>query len=319
MIKRGRGLDKLLGQLPFLLTHDGICRLEDGKLYILDRRKLPFSREYVMCETPEEAAKAIKDMVTQGGGPLEVALAAMVLADQKGFDLVKSAQVLASSRPTNRTMKKTLQAMLERRNGKSMENLRGEFLAYYDDCYLRMSVHGASLIPDGAGILTTCFPEHSFMLSLLRAKEQGKDFCVYVPETRPYLQGAHLTAPALAEVGIKCRLVTDAMPAHYMARRDIDLYMTASDLFLSDGRIVNKTGTLENAIAASYYGIDYYPFSLHRTDVSELELEYRSGDEVRRIGSQKITSDEIECLYPAFDIVPSSLVKGVITPEGVVS
>ena len=310
-------MENILGKLPFILTHDGICRKEDGRLYILDRRKYPFKREYVEVSTPSEAASAIKAMVTQGGGPLEVALRSMVLAEEKGLDLEESARVLIESRPTNRTMKKTLLEILDRREERSIAELVDEEFRKYDENYLKMSEYGASLIPDGARILTTCFAEHSFILSVLRARDEGKDVEVYVPETRPYLQGAHLTAPSLHEVGVPVHLITDGMPAHFMEKGDINLYMTASDLYLEDGRIVNKTGTLGNALLCHHYGIPYYAFSLHSSPNRELELEYRKPEEVRRIGSTQITLDEIDCLYPAFDIVPGEYVSGVVTPEGI--
>ena len=191
----------------------------------------------------------------------------------------------------------------------------------YDSLYDSMSDIGASLIPDGCGILTTCFPEHTFMLSVHKAALSGKDISVYVPETRPYLQGAHLTEPSLRDMGIRCCLITDGMPAHFMREGRIGLYMTASDLVLRDRTVVNKTGTLGNAIAASHYGIPYYAFSvspdMERTR-DDIVIEYRSGEDVKRIGGVQIAAEEAEALYPCFDIIDPELVTGIITGGGVI-
>ena len=136
---------------------------------------------------------------------------------------------------------------------------------------------------------------------------------VYVPETRPYLQGARLTEPSLRAMGIRCFLITDAMGAHFMAEGKIDRFMTASDLVLSDRTVVNKTGTLSDAIAASFYGIPYYAFSLSidreaRRDA--IIMESREGWGEPGSGARM--------LYPLFDMIPPELVTGIITKDGVI-
>lgn len=307
---------------PPFLKHSWISRIEGDVLYVTDRRKLPSMHEEVVCRNAEEAASAIKAMVTQGGGPLEVALNAMLLAFRKGEDLENAALVLSSSRPTNTTMKRTLAAIMERyRAGEEMEDLIHKAFVYYDELYDAVSDIGASLIEDGDGILTRCFPEHTFLLSVRKAVLSGKDVHVYVPETRPYLQGARLTEPSLRAMGIRCSLITDAMNAHFMAEGRIAKVMTASDLALSDRTVVNKVGTLSDAVAARYYGIPYYAFSLSldkgRTR-KDIVMEERSGKEVKSIGGSMIAEKETEALYPAFDIIPPELVSGIITKDGVI-
>ena len=167
---------------PPFLKHSWISRIEGDVLYVTDRRKLPSVHEEVICRNAEEAASAIKAMVTQGGGPLEVALNALLLASRKGEDLEKAVLVLSSSRPTNTTMKRTLAAIMERyRAGEEMEELIRSAFVYYDELYDAVSDIGASLIEDGDGILTRCFPEHTFLLSVRKAVLSGKDVHVYVP------------------------------------------------------------------------------------------------------------------------------------------
>lgn len=307
---------------PPFLKHSWISRIEGDVLYVTDRRKLPSVHEEVICRNAEEAASAIKAMVTQGGGPLEVALNAMLLASRKGEDLEKAVLVLSSSRPTNTTMKRTLAAIMERyRAGEEMEELIHSAFNYYDELYDAVSDIGASLIEDGDGILTRCFPEHTFLLSVRKAVLSGKAVHVYVPETRPYLQGARLTEPSLRAMGISCSLITDAMNAHFMAEGRIAKVMTASDLALSDRTVVNKVGTLSDAVAARYYGIPYYAFSLSidkgRTR-KDIVMEERSGEEVKSIGGSMIAEKETDALYPAFDIIPPELVSGIITKDGVI-
>ena len=307
---------------PPFLKHSWISRIEGDVLYVTDRRKLPSVHEEVICRNAEEAASAIKAMVTQGGGPLEVALNALLLASRKGEDLEKAVLVLSSSRPTNTTMKRTLAAIMERyRAGEEMEDLIRSAFVYYDELYDAVSDIGASLIEDGDGILTRCFPEHTFLLSVRKAVLSGKDVHVYVPETRPYLQGARLTEPSLRAMGIRCSLITDAMNAHFMAEGRIAKVMTASDLALSDRTVVNKVGTLSDAVAARYYGIPYYAFSLSidkgRTR-KDIVMEERSGEEVKSIGGSMIAEKETDALYPAFDIIPPELVSGIITTDGVI-
>lgn len=229
---------------------------------------------------------------------MEVALVAMLHTYLNNREEIPYAQKeLSEARPTNTTMKRALDELVARYvDGEDFESVVSDIFDSFDSAYDRMSDIGASIIKDGMGVLTTCFPEHTFLLSVKKAVDSGKDIRVYVPETRPYFQGAHLTEPCLRELGIEAYIITDGMPAHFISKGDIDIYMTAADLALQDRTIVNKTGTLSNAIACNYYGIPYYAFSMG------LELASR----------------DAKALYPCFDIIPSDLVAGIITKEGMI-
>ena len=308
--------------LPSLLRHSSISRLADGGVYITDRRALPFVEREVFCPDAEAVAKAIREMVTQGGGPLEAALNALLLTYRTAPGrLDEAVDRLSASRPTNTTMRRELEAAMERfRNGEDMEGIVASVFERYDGIYDRLSDIGESLIHDGDGILTTCFPEHTFMLSVRKAMDRGKDISVYVPETRPYLQGAHLTEPCLREMGVRCYLITDGMPAHFMREGRIQLYMTAADLALKDRTVVNKTGTLSNAIAAARYGIPYYAFSVGIDEGrirDDIVIEYRDGESLRSIGGVRTADEHAEALYPCFDIIESDLVAGIVTEGGI--
>ena len=311
MSHSGRNAESLL---PPFLRHESVARLDGRRLYITDRRALPAVVREVECRSAEEAAAAIRDMVTQGGGPLEAALWAMVLAKRTGEDLSHAAAVLSASRPTNSTMRRTLSSLLDEVDGgMDVEEAVSRAFEYYDRLYDEISDVGESLISDGDGILTRCFPEHTFMLSVRKAVMNGKNVTVYVPETRPYLQGARLTEPSLRAMGIPCFLITDAMGAHFMAEGRISKYMTASDLALQDRSIVNKTGTLSDAIAAHYFGIPYYAFSLsvdRSASKDGIIMEERDGWGEEGYGARM--------LYPLFDLIPPELVTGIITRDGVI-
>lgn len=304
--------------LPLVLRHSEIARYEGGKLYTLDRRRYPLEKKYYVMQSVKEVATAIKNMVTQGGGPMELALHALLLAKDQGVSLSDAYEILSSSRPTNKSMANTLKEVIKRvEEGEDLGSLINSTLAAYDEAYDKMSDYGASLIKDGDGILTTCFAEHSFFLSLKKAMLDGKRVRVYVPETRPYLQGSRLTLPSLSQMGIEAYLITDGMPAFFMARGDINIYMTASDAILPDYSVSNKIGTLEHAIAASYYGIPYYPFSLKSSYNSDIKIEMRDEEEVLKVAGCYVTDSSLHALYPAFDIIPPCLIKGIITKDGV--
>lgn len=343
----GRDIDSLL---PFLLQKRNIARIEGDALLVGDRRVFPFERRFVPCHTVDEVARAIKEMVTQGGGPLQVSLTTVEWlatkmrhgAVPRTFDTFAGAcRTLKASRPTNTTMARTLDGLLddirplfadapEPGHGKAgtvavvsdaIVALVREREATFDSVYERMGRFGATLIQDGDRILTTCFAEHTFLLSLLFARQEGRTASIYVSETRPYFQGARLTAPSLDELGFDVRLICDGMGAYYIEEGMIDRYMTAADLVCADGTVVNKTGTLANAVCAHVFGIPYYAFSMapdcSRRGRSDIVMEERDGRETCHALGNPTTSPDITGRYPAFDIIPSRFVSSVITAEGI--
>ncbi len=339
-----RDIDSLL---PFLLRKRNIARIEGDTLLIGDRRVFPFERRFVPCHTVQEAADAIKGMVTQGGGPLQVALVAIewtALRMRQGSapctyeTYVEACRILKNSRPTNTTMARTLdrllvdiRPLLQNSQASSSRDrsvaadaivrLVRDREAAFDSVYERMGRFGASLIHDGDRILTTCFAEHTFLLSLLFARQEGRTASVYVSETRPYFQGARLTAPSLEELGFEVHLICDGMGAHYIEDGTIDRYMTAADLVCADGTVVNKTGTLANAVCARTFGIPYHAFSMapdgSRRNRSDIIMEERDGYDVCRSMGQPTTSPGVTGCYPSFDIIPPKFVTSIITSEGI--
>jgi methylthioribose-1-phosphate isomerase len=331
--------------LPSLLKKSHIARIEHDQLLIGDRRSLPWKQEMVPCTTIDEVAEAIRSMVTQGGGPLQVALTFMRLLGQRIYlgketnslsVFLNAADKLERARPTNTTMARTIRSVVAEVgrwytcNGirdmydhdfpTFVDEIVDRYEQQFDRDYDAMSEIGEGLLQQGEGILTTCFAEHSFMLTLAKAKARGKQVVVYVPETRPYLQGARLTAPALQELGIPSYLITDGMGAHLMQDGTIQRYLTAADTVAMDGTVVNKVGTLANAICCAHYHIPYHAFSLSPdaslSSGSDIVMEMRDGRELLQCGSQKITLESIGAYYPAFDRVDADLVTSIITPSG---
>ncbi|MFA7371005.1 MAG: translation initiation factor 2 [Sphaerochaetaceae bacterium] len=310
-------------ELPWLLQRENIAKIEGNKLLIGDRRRYPFEKAFVTCSTINEIVEALKTMVTQGGGPLQVALTTLRLyANSPCKELKRIASLLASARPTNTTMARTLDKLLKRVDaGEPLIPLLDALEAAYDEDYRQMGRYGAALIKDSSVILTTCFAEHSFIYSLLLAREAGKEVHVLVAETRPYLQGSRLTAPSLCEVNIPCEIISDAMGAHYMANGEVNHYMTACDAVAMDGTVANKVGTLANAIAATYYSIPYTVLALSPDNSlitgESIVLEERDGKEILQIRGVYTTQQNLKGRYPSFDKIEPSLITNIVTPQGI--
>lgn len=325
--------------LPFILTPKNIARFDAGKVIIGDRRKYPFERSFVTCTSVREVASAIEEMVTQGSGPWLAAVNALRLLtfdtsqsqDSLSQDLQQARDLLVSTRPTNTAMMQRLdQILLVAKNafseGQDVDNaiadsIEATLLDIFDAYTFRARAM-ADLISDGDGILTNCFGEAGVLLSLAFADRQGKDITVYAPETRPYFQGAKLTAPSIHEMGIKVNLITDNMPAHIMSEGKIQKYITAADLITLDGHVVNKIGTFQNAISAHVHDIPYFAFAWGKDDRKKgrenIVIEERDSAEVKLALGSPTTIASIAARYPAFDITPPKYVAGVVTVHGVV-
>ncbi len=325
--------------LPHILKRQNIARYEGGKVLIGNRKEYPFEKNFVTCDSVEEVAVAIETMVTQGVGPWVAAVHALAMrADQlkNSADILRKLAVakdrLIKTRPTNTLIRYRLEDVLKSATIaldkgddpakailKRIKSIMDQMYKFYG----RRAGYGAKLIEDGDGILTMCFAETSFVLAMAMAKMSGKDITVYVPETRPYLQGARLTAPSLHECGVKVKLITDGMGAALMAEGKIQKYMTAADLISLDGHVVNKVGTFPNALAAHAHDIPYFVFAWgcdhNKPDRASIEIEQRDPADIRNIRGIPTTLDAIDAAYPAFDITPPKYITGVITRHGVLS
>ena len=327
--------------LPFVLHPDNIARYADGAVWIGSRKDYPLQKRSVRCDSVEEVAQAIEQMVTQGAGPWQAAACGLALAgaeaDQMGDKNKKLAhlqaaqQRLVATRPTNTALARRLEQAMSgvaaalQLGGSCSEAVLGWLATTREQIYKDYASRGragAELIDDGDGVLTMCFAEASFILALAFAKEQGKQFTVYVPETRPFLQGAKLTAPSVYELGVDVVLVGDNMPAFLHAQQKIHKYFTAADLITMDGHVVNKVGTYQHAVVCAYHNVPYYAFAWGmdptKPNRESVELEMRDPEEMKQFKGEPTTHPDIPSIYPAFDITPPELVSGIITKHGLV-
>jgi methylthioribose-1-phosphate isomerase len=307
---------------------------------LLDRRSYPFRTENVTCRTVDEAAEAIEQMVVQGGPPLAYAagLGLALAAHPRGTEpqaLRDAAARLLATRPTADDLHHVVPEALRRAEAAlaAGSDARRAILDYVNGEIERgnqvsrsCGVHAAGLLRDGDRILTHCLAGAALCWMLWIAKHQGKRVTLIPTETRPYLQGARLTAQCAVEMGIPVQLITDGMPAHLMSQGRIDRFICAADRITLDGHITNKVGTLHNAIAASYFGIPFYVLGYDGPDpqtatARDIEIEERSPQEVfyarGREGVVRTAVEGIDGYYPAFDITPPHLIAGIVTDRGV--
>ncbi|MFI7116366.1 methylthioribose-1-phosphate isomerase [Amycolatopsis sp. NPDC049868] len=309
-------------------------RLDGEGVHILDRRVFPFEREWVLCRTSEEVAVAIEDMVTQSSGPYFAALGAMVLAareasghaDPRAY-LLRAGERIVATRKTNNHLRKAVAAVLsevDKSTGDLVEAATAGARAG-DELYRSRSralgEHAAALVPDKATVLTHCWADLYLVEFVLAARRHGKEFSFFCTETRPYLQGARLTAETLAEMGADTRLITDGMGAAVLASGEVGALVTAADRVTMDGHVVNKIGTLGLAVAAEAFGVPFHAMVQAPDQAAptgaDVPIEYRDGDEVLSALGHRVAGERARGHYPAFDVTPPRFVTTVVTDRGV--
>lgn len=328
----------------FLLRYENVAWYEDGAVRILDRRIYPVRVEYVTCRRHEEVAQAIADMVTQSGGPYLAAAMGMALAAYEAKDLPeadllahldKAAYNLSHARPTTmakmirvteRAMNAARAALAEGKTGSDLvEALRENAVNQINENYIRYTTIGkllADKIPQNGTIMTQCFAETVIGTMLRECRERGNAIKVICPETRPYFQGARLTASVACDMGFDVTVISDNMPGYTMKEKHVDLFTSAADVITVDGHVINKVGTFQIALAARYWGIPYYvtgsPNPSH-PDMSSVVIEERDPLLVMDAMGTRTTMEGVKGYYPAFDVTPPKLCDGVITEKGVFS
>ncbi|MGA1836319.1 hypothetical protein VD659_05230 [Herbiconiux sp. 11R-BC] len=327
------------GQGPVL---DDSVRVDGAVVRILDRRVFPETVEWVTARDAEEVASAITAMVTQSSGPLFAAYAGLEITALQVAGLAPEAarermrvagHALETARPTNNHPREAVQHVLAaiadapttaQLVDAAVEAARSGARLYRDRSH-RLGAETVALLPDGARILTHCWMD-TYLIELVRAaREAGKRFDWVATETRPYLQGARLTAHTLAEFGEHVTLITDGMGAAALAPGSslgrIDALVTAADRVSLDGSVVNKVGTLGLAVVATAFGVPYYALvqapDVEAPTAADIVVEQRNPDEVlstlgRRTASPLVT----DAWYPAFDVTPARFVTRVVTDRG---
>ena len=320
--------------MPFMLKYENVAWYEDGEVRILDRRVYPKEIRFEICRTHKEVAKAIKDMVTQSAGPytaagMGMALAAYEARDLKGEELLNyledAAETISTARPTTSTrLKKVTRGSIEAAK-KAMESGEDLVEALFQESinslnrrYSAMNEvakYLCDLIPDGGKVLTQCFAETIIGTMTRTLKEQGKDVKFYCTETRPYYQGARLTATCISQMGFDTTVITDNMVAYTMENIGIDLFTSASDTITLDGHVANKVGTHQIALVAREFKVPFYVTGMpdgEKKAKDDIVIELRDPSLV--LGDH--TARGVKAIYPSFDITPPELITGFVTDKG---
>ena len=296
-------------------------RWTGGSLELLDQRLLPEKVSYVSCRSAADVAKAIRDMVVRGAPAIGCAAAfGLVLSKGKGHE------ELAASRPTAVNLFWALERM---KKAKDLEAEAKAILAEDLAANRAMGEHGAALIPERARVLTYCntgalaTAGHGTALGVVRSAKK-KNISVIACETRPYLQGARLTAWECVQERIPCTLITDNMAGHLMSRGEVDVAIVGADRIAANGDVANKIGTYPLAVLARRHGIPFYvaaplsTFDLDTESGKQIPIEERGADEVTGYRGTRWAPQGIAVRNPAFDVTPAELITAIICEKGVV-
>ena len=319
---------------------------------MIDQRILPHRIEYVACNSAQGVADAIRDMVIRGAPAIGVAAAYGIALEairqkEQSFPVFSRRmeagfKALAASRPTAVNLFWALDKMRTLWNAHSDHDLKSlsDILLQAahqireDDIRINraMGEYGASLIADGARVLTHCnagalaTAGHGTALGVFRsAIDAGKRISVIADETRPFLQGARLTAWEMVQENIPVTLITDNMSGHLMRCGEIDAVVVGTDRVAANGDVANKIGTYMVAVLAKRHNIPFYvacPLSTIDLTVAtgnEIPIEERNINEVKGFRDCHWAPEGISIRNPAFDVTPAELVTALITEKGIVS
>jgi methylthioribose-1-phosphate isomerase len=319
---------------------------------MVDQRKLPAQEVYVRCRTPQEVAKAIRTMVIRGAPAIGVA-AAWGLAlgvrrstvkgtRQLAVEFQKMCDMMAATRPTAVNLFWAIDRMKRvfgegARAGESAEELANRLDAEAQKIHdedvascRAMGAHGAQMLADGSRVLTHCnagalaTAGYGSALGVIRAAvESGKKIAVFADETRPFLQGARLTAWELVRDGINTTVITESMAGPLMRAGEIDAVIVGADRIAANGDTANKIGTYTVAVLAHEHKIPFYvaaPVStidLETPEGDRIPIEERDQREVTHLGSARLTPEGAKIRNPAFDVTPHRYITAIVTERGV--
>jgi methylthioribose-1-phosphate isomerase len=326
-------------------------RWRNGRLEMIDQRVLPARFEYMAYSNAAEVAEGIRSMVVRGAPAIGcaaaygVALEALACQQLQPDAFTKAMdaafEVLAASRPTAvnlfwalKRMRQVWHAVQHLKLAEIAASLLAEaHEVSAEDVRINraMGAFGAALLPDGARVLTHCnagalaTAGHGTALGVIRsAVEAGKRISVIADETRPFLQGARLTAWEMVQEKIPVTLITDNMSGHLMSQGQIDAIVVGTDRVAANGDVANKIGTYMVAVLAQRHNIPFYvacPLStidLSIADGSAIPIEERAPKEVLGFRDYLWAAQGVQVRNPAFDVTPAELVSALITEKGVV-
>ncbi len=323
-----------------------------GRLEMIDQTRLPAVFDYLSYDSAAGVADGIRTMVVRGAPAIGVAAAYGVALEalrvqslpRRDFDaaIERGLEVLAASRPTAVNLFWALKRMRDcaaRHAASSGEAIAQALLAearaiHEEDIRInrQMGAHGAALLPDGARVLTHCnagalaTAGHGTALGVIRsAVAAGKRISVIADETRPFLQGARLTAWEMVQENIPVTLITDNMAGHLMAHGEVDAVIVGTDRVAANGDVANKIGTYMVAVLAQRHGIPFYvacPLSTIDLSVAsgrDIPIEERARSEVSGFREAQWAARGVRVRNPSFDLTPAELVTAIITEKGVVA
>ncbi len=322
---------------------------EKDSVKMIDQTALPLRLVYVRYTRPEQVAAAIRTMVVRGAPAIGVAAAmglALAAVRSKATSLPdfiremeSSASLLRGTRPTavnlfwgiDRVIAKAKSASSVRQ---AKEDVTAEVAAMAEEdveVNRKLGENGAGLIRSGDTVLTQCNAGalatvgYGTALGVVRAAvEQGKLVKVLVPETRPALQGARLTAFELTRDNIACTLISDTAVGLMMSRGRVDCVIVGADRITRDGYVFNKIGTYQEAVLAKRHGVPFHPaaprstFDLSRSH-DHVAIEERGAEEITLIRGKRIAPKGVPVANPAFDMTPPELVTSMVTERGIVT
>ena len=325
---------------------------EDGEVVMIDQRKLPAREVYVRCRTAREVARAIRTMVIRGAPAIGVTAAMGLVLElrrstasgttQLAGEFYRTCDLLAATRPTAVNLFWAIARMKQvfagaMRAGRSADEIReamdAEAARIHDEDVAScraLGRHGAGVVPPDARVLTHCNAGalatggYGTALGVVRAAvEAGKRVAVYADETRPFLQGARLTAWELVRDGIETTVIAEGMAGSLMRAGRVDVVVVGADRVAANGDVANKIGTYTVAVLAKEHGVPFYvaaPVStidLETPDGAGIPIEERDAREMTHLGSAQLTPEGASVWNPAFDVTPARLVTGIITERGI--
>jgi S-methyl-5-thioribose-1-phosphate isomerase len=316
-------------------SHDG------AGVRILDQRELPLHEVYRDLRSVEEIYDAILTLAVRGAPAIGIAGAMGVALSASGVDgndrmqcVSAAAARIRSARPTAVNLGWAVDRVLAAASGPdiSASMIAEATQILEEDRAMCQAIgrHGATLIPDGARVLTHCNAGAlatggigTALAGIYVAAGSGKRVHVFADETRPLLQGSRLTAWELQRAGIPVTVLVDGAAASLMARDQVDLCIVGADRIAANGDVANKIGTYPLAIAAKRHGIPFYvaapssTFDPSTAAGAEIVIEQRSGDEVRRASGGATAPAAVDVYNPAFDVTPSELITAIVSDRGV--
>ncbi len=322
---------------------------ENGRLKLIDQRILPGKFEHLYLDHLPESAKAITDMVVRGAPAIGVTAAyAVVLAARDRYKenpngwqkaIQADLNLLAEARPTAVNLRWAVEHMRGLINasisGDPVPRLLAEAQRIHAEdiaANRRMGELGAGLIEKGSGVLTHCNTGalatggYGTALGVVRAGyAAGKIKSVFADETRPWLQGARLTAWELVQEGIPATLIADSAATYLMKQGKVAWVIVGADRIAANGDTANKIGTYMTAVAARHHGVKFMvvaPTStvdMNTPDGAAIPIETRAEAEVLNFGGTRTAPEGIQAWNPAFDITPAELIDAIVTEKGVVT